>query len=116
MEEHLVLLRDDEDSSSDDNNNRSDDDDSSVEISSTPDECESELIRLSTYLQLASEVDNDDDDQTFEWPDPLPSLFSSCLSDIKLLNGLNHLHLYFPHIRKVYMLYSHQKQQLMVHQ
>jgi len=36
---------------------------------STIDECENELLSLSTYLQLESEDDNYDDDQTFEWPD-----------------------------------------------
>jgi hypothetical protein len=50
MDEHLLLLASDEDSCSDDDN--SSDDDSSVEITSNPDECERELIRLSTYLQL----------------------------------------------------------------
>jgi len=78
MDEHLLLLGSDEDSCSDDDN--SSDDDSSVEITSNPDECESELIRLSTYLQLESGADNDDD-QTFEWPDPPSSLLSSCSSN-----------------------------------
>jgi hypothetical protein len=83
MEEHLLSLGIDGDDDGDLNfdNNNSSDDDSSVEIMSTIDECENELIRLSTYLQLESEVDNDDDDQTFEWPDPPPCLFSSCSSD-----------------------------------
>lgn len=67
MDEHLLSLGSDEDSHSD--NDNSSDDDSDVEITSNPDECENELIRLSTYLQLESEVDNDDN-QTFEWPDP----------------------------------------------
>jgi hypothetical protein len=62
------------------------DGDSSVEITSMLDECENELIRLSTYLQLETE-DEDDDEQNFEWPDPPPSLLSSSSSDIEELNG-----------------------------
>lgn len=54
MDEHLLFIGNAEDSHSD--NDNSSDDDSSVEITSTPDECENELIRLSTYLQLESEA------------------------------------------------------------
>jgi hypothetical protein len=80
-EQHLAPLCSDEDSSFD--NYNSSDDDSSVEITSTIDECENELVRLSTYLQLESEDDNDDD-QTFEWPAPPPSLLFSSSSDDEL--------------------------------
>jgi hypothetical protein len=44
-------------------------DDSSVEITSNIDQCENELIRLSTYLHLESEDDDnhdDFDDEPFE--------------------------------------------------
>jgi hypothetical protein len=59
-EQHLLSLGVvDEDSSFNDYN--SSDDDSSVEITSTIDEYESELVRLSTYLQLESDDDDGDD-------------------------------------------------------
>jgi hypothetical protein len=59
-EQHLLSLGVvDEDSSFNDYN--SSDDDSSVEITSTIDEYESELVRLSTYLQLESNEDDGDD-------------------------------------------------------
>lgn len=59
-EQHLLSLGVvDEDSSFNDYN--SSDDDSSVEITSTIDEYESELVRLSTYLQLESDEDDGDD-------------------------------------------------------
>lgn len=52
-------------------------DDSSIEITSNIDQCENELIRLSTYLHLESEDgDNEDDfdDDPLQWPDlPSPS-------------------------------------------
>jgi hypothetical protein len=58
--QHLLSLGVvDEDSSFNDYN--SSDDDSSVEITSTIDEYESELVRLSTYLQLESNEDDGDD-------------------------------------------------------
>ncbi|CAF5186629.1 unnamed protein product, partial [Rotaria sp. Silwood1] len=41
-------------------------------------------VRLSTYLQLESEFDNDDD-QAFEWPEPPPTLLASSSSDIEEL-------------------------------
>ncbi|CAF1428919.1 unnamed protein product [Rotaria sordida] len=81
-EQHLASLSDDEGSSFDDDN--SSDSDSNVEITSTIDECENELVRLSTYLQLESEFDNDDD-QNFEWPEPPSTLNSSDSSDIEEL-------------------------------
>jgi hypothetical protein len=61
-EEHLIPICEDENPSFD--NYDSSDDDTSVEITSTIDKCENELIRLLTYLQLESEDDNNDDDQT----------------------------------------------------
>ncbi|CAF4950621.1 unnamed protein product, partial [Rotaria socialis] len=57
---------------------------SSVEVTSSIDECENELVRLSTYLQLESDCENDDD-QAFEWPEPPPSLISPDSSDIEEL-------------------------------
>ncbi|CAF3889076.1 unnamed protein product [Rotaria sordida] len=51
---------DDEGPSFDDDDNSSDSD-SNVEVTSTIDESENELVRLSTYLQLESQFDNDDD-------------------------------------------------------
>ncbi|CAF4384638.1 unnamed protein product, partial [Rotaria sp. Silwood2] len=81
-EQHLASISDDEGSSFDDDN--SSDGDSSVEVTSTIDECENELVRLSTYLQLESEFDNDDD-QNFEWPEPPSTLHSSDSSDIEEL-------------------------------
>ncbi|CAF1523278.1 unnamed protein product [Rotaria sordida] len=82
-EQHLASLSDDEGSSFDDDN--SSDSDSNVEAASTIDECENELVRLSTYLQLESEFDNDDD-QNFEWPEPPSTLNSSDSSDIEELH------------------------------
>jgi hypothetical protein len=80
-EEHLASLGANEDSSF--NDCSSSDDDSSVEITSTIDECENELVHLSTYLRLESEDDDCDDiHQVSEWPDPPPSLLSSSSSDI----------------------------------
>jgi hypothetical protein len=59
-EQHLLSLGVvDEDSSFNDYNSSGDD--SSVEITSTIDEYESELVRLSTYLQLESDEDDGDD-------------------------------------------------------
>jgi hypothetical protein len=59
-EQHLLSLGVvDEDSSFNDYNSSGDD--SSVEITSTIDEYESELVRLSTYLQLESDDDDGDD-------------------------------------------------------
>ncbi|CAF5055832.1 unnamed protein product, partial [Rotaria magnacalcarata] len=81
-EEHLVRFYADEDSNFDDDN--SSDDNSSVEVTSSIDECENELVRLSTYLQLESDCENDDD-QAFEWPEPPPSLISPDSSDIEEL-------------------------------
>ncbi|CAF2085496.1 unnamed protein product [Rotaria magnacalcarata] len=81
-EEHLVRFYADEDSSFDDHN--SSDDNSSVEATSSIDECENELVRLSTYLQLESDYENDDD-QAIEWPEPPPSLISPDSSDIEEL-------------------------------
>ena len=78
-EEHLESLLGGTDLTSD-----SLDDDSSVEINSMVDE-ENELVRLSTYLQLESE-DEDNDEQSFESPDPPPSLLSSSSSDIEELS------------------------------
>ena len=52
-EQHLGFLRGGNDLTSDSCN--SPDDDSSIEITSMLDECENELIRLSTYLQLETE-------------------------------------------------------------
>jgi hypothetical protein len=85
-EKHILSLGVvDEDSSFNDYN--SSDDDSSVEITSTVDEYESELVRLSTYLQLESDDDGGDDvDQDFEWPEPPPSLLSSSSSDVDELS------------------------------
>ncbi|CAF3943886.1 unnamed protein product, partial [Rotaria sp. Silwood1] len=80
-EQHLAPLSADEDSRFD---GYSSSDDASVEVTSTIDECENELVRLSTYLQLESEFDNDDD-QAFEWPEPPPTLLSSSSSDIEEL-------------------------------
>ncbi|CAF1448613.1 unnamed protein product [Rotaria sordida] len=59
-EQHLASLSDDEGPSFDDDDNSSDSD-SNVEVTSTIDESENELVRLSTYLQLESQFDNDDD-------------------------------------------------------
>ncbi|CAF3267855.1 unnamed protein product [Rotaria sp. Silwood2] len=80
-EQHLAPLSADEDSRFD---GYSSSDDASVEVTSTVDECENELVRLSTCLQLESEFDNDDD-QAFEWPEPPPTLLSSSSSDIEEL-------------------------------
>ncbi|CAF4412962.1 unnamed protein product [Rotaria sp. Silwood2] len=80
-EQHLAPLSADEDSRFD---GYSSSDDASVEVTSTIDECENELVRLSTYLQLESEFDNDDD-RAFEWPEPPPTLLSSRSSDIEEL-------------------------------
>ncbi|CAM4943318.1 unnamed protein product [Rotaria socialis] len=55
-----------------------------VEVTSSIDECENELVRLSTYLQLESDYENDDD-QAIEWPEPPPSLISPDSSDIEEL-------------------------------
>ncbi|CAF3411643.1 unnamed protein product [Rotaria socialis] len=82
-EEHLVRFYADEDSSFDDRN--SSDDHSSVEVTSSIDECENELVRLSTYLQLESDYENGDD-QAIEWPEPPPSLISPDSSDIEELS------------------------------
>ncbi|CAF1400187.1 unnamed protein product [Rotaria sordida] len=81
-EQHLASLGDDEGSSFDDDN--SSDSDSNVEVTSTIDEPENELVRLSTYFQLESQFDNDDD-QNFDWPEPPSTLYSSDSSDIEEL-------------------------------
>ena len=79
-EEHLCSVYESEDPNFDSGDSSGDD--SSVEITSNFDQCESEWIRLSTYLQSESEddVDHDSpgdcDDEPFEWPDP-PSCLSS---------------------------------------
>ena len=84
IEEHLCSVFESEDPNFDSGD--SSDDDSSVEITSNIDQCEDELIRLSTYLRLESEDDVDHDspgdcvDEPFEWPDP-----HSCLSSPKLI-------------------------------
>jgi len=76
MEQHLVSIYQyenlgaaDSDISADSN-----DDDLDVEITSTVDEAENELIQLSTYLQLDSE---NDIDETFDWSAPPASLIYS---------------------------------------
>ncbi|CAF3862280.1 unnamed protein product [Rotaria sordida] len=74
---------DDEGPSFDDDDNSSDSD-SNVEVTSTIDESENELVDLSTYLQLESQFNNDDD-QNFEWPEPPSTLYSSDSSDIEEL-------------------------------
>ena len=72
----LVSLGVHEDSSSTDCS--SSDDDSSVEITSTVDECENELGHLSTYFRLESEDEGTDDiHQVFERSDPSSSLLPS---------------------------------------
>jgi hypothetical protein len=81
-EEHLMSSSEDENLSFD--NYESSDDDSSVEITSTIDECENELICLLTYFQLESEEGNYDN-RTFKCPDPLPSLLCSDSSNFKEL-------------------------------
>jgi len=76
MEEHLVPIYRCENIGSDnsDSSDDSNDDDSDVEITSTVDEAENELIQLSTYLQLDSE---NDIDETFDWSAPPASLIYS---------------------------------------
>lgn len=76
-EQHLVPISDDEDSHSD--SYSSSDGDSSVEVTSTVDECENELVHLSTCLHLGSELNDDNNDQDLEWSQP-PSPLSSCSS------------------------------------
>ena len=83
-EQHLEPLLGDKGSNSDSLD--SSDDDSSVEITSTIDEDENELVHLSTYLHLNSEDENDDE-QSFEWPDPPSLLLSSISDDIEELNN-----------------------------
>ena len=83
-EQHLEPLLGDKGSDSDSHD--SSDDDSSVEITSTIDEDENELVHLSTYLHLNSEDENDNE-QSFEWPDPPSSLSSSSSDDIEELNN-----------------------------
>ena len=76
-ERYLLSISDDEDSHSDSysiSNGTS-----SVEVSSTTDEYENELVHLSTYLHLESEFNDDNNGQDFEWPEPPPPL-SSCSS------------------------------------
>lgn len=60
-------------------------DDSVIEITSTIDENENELVLSSTYLQLESE-DEQDDHENLEWPDP-PSSLSSNSSDGEEVNN-----------------------------
>ena len=80
-EQYLVSISDGEDSHSDSysiSNSTS-----SVEVSSTIDEYENELVHLSTYLHLESEFNDDNNGQDFEWskpPLPLSSCSSSSLS------------------------------------
>jgi hypothetical protein len=76
MEQHLLPIYQYENSGAADSDisDDSNDDDSDVEITSTVDEAENELIQLSTYLQLDSE---NDIDETFDWPAPPPSLIYS---------------------------------------
>lgn len=83
-EQHLEPLLGDEGSDSDSLDGS--DDDSSVEITSTIDEDENELVHLSTYLHLNSE-DESNDEQSFEWPDPPTPLSSSSSHDIEELNN-----------------------------
>lgn len=79
-EQHLVPFFNDTDSNRDDDDNSIDD--SSLEVTSTIDENECELIRLSTYLNLDSTIDDEgDDDQASKWPETPPS--SSNSSDIE---------------------------------
>lgn len=69
MELHLESLYDD---------SRSDPDvsfggsnvDSSIEIASSIDETQNELVRLSTYLQIESESENDVENDNYQWPTP----------------------------------------------
>jgi hypothetical protein len=82
-EQHLEPLSYDEETTFD--NCDSSDDDSSVEITSTIDESENELVRLSTYLQLESD-DESDDQRNFEWPDPPSFLTCSSSSDVEEVN------------------------------
>ena len=76
-EQYVVSISDDEGSHSDSYSifNGT----SSVEVSSTIDEYEKELVHLSTNLHLESEFNDDNNGQDFEWPEP-PPLLSSCFS------------------------------------
>ena len=76
-EQYLVSISDDEGSHSDSysiSNGTS-----SVEVSSTIDKYENELVHLSTYLHLELEFNDDNNGQDFEWLEP-PSTLSSCSS------------------------------------
>ena len=85
-EEHLVPISYHEDSYSD--SCSSSDGSSTVEVTSTIDECESELVHLSTYLHLGSDFDDDNSEQDFESPEP-PTLLSSCTSSSSDLEELS---------------------------
>ena len=76
-EQCLVFISDDEGSHSDSYSISNDT--SIVEVSSTIDEYENELVHLSTYLHLESEFNDDNNGQDFEWSE-LPSPLSSCSS------------------------------------
>jgi CENP-B N-terminal DNA-binding domain len=81
MEEaHLTSLGDPVDSDSDVSS--SFDIHSSDEVASSIDETQNELIRLSTYLNIESEHENDNNDN-FQWPSPPQSFSSPSASDVE---------------------------------
>ena len=63
---------------------------SSVEISSTINEYENELVNISAYHHLESKFNDDNNGQDFEWPESPPPL-SSCSSSFDLTQAPRHI-------------------------